>query len=295
MQRQIQLLARAKINLAIDVLEKRQDGFHEVEMIMQSIDLADEITVTCDEANETSINITTKGFEIPTDQRNIMWKAVELLLVKSNSKAKVHINITKNIPTQAGLGGGSADGAAVLLAVKKLLNLSFSQEELMRFGAELGSDIPFMFNGGTALATGRGEKITPILSASPMWVVLIKPDFGISTAKAYQKIGQVRIIHPDVMAMREQIVQRKPLNHITAFAGNVIEQAVRADYPIIDEMKHALTTQGASLAMLSGSGSTVFGLFDQQEKAIRTREQMVRQYDYWCQVVQSSHKGIEIR
>jgi 4-diphosphocytidyl-2-C-methyl-D-erythritol kinase len=178
--------------------------------------------------------------------------------------------------------------------MQSMLKLNLDRAKLMELGAILGSDVPFMFEGGTALAQGRGEIITPISPIKPAWVVLVKPNFGISTAKAYQKIGQAAVTHPDVMGMKKAIEKGASLAEWATLAGNVIQQAVSDDYPMIKTIERALIAQGAMLAMLSGSGSTVFGLFDDYVVAVKASKQVANEINSWCQVVATSHKGIEI-
>lgn len=263
----LSLKAPAKINLALDVLKKREDGYHEVKMVMTTIDLADRLDITLLEEDEIRVE-STSGI-IPDDKRNLAYKAAELLKERFQIKRGCKIEITKNIPVAAGLAGGSSDCAAALKGLNELWELGLTKQELAELGSELGSDVAFCVYGGTALATGRGEKITPIASPVPAWVILAKPPIGISTASTYQQIDVDACGHPNVDLMIEALEEQnyeKMCEHL----GNSLESVVLKNYPIVKKIKEKMQKLGADGVLMSGSGPTVFGLtqFDTRMKRI---------------------------
>jgi 4-diphosphocytidyl-2-C-methyl-D-erythritol kinase len=258
--------APAKINLALDVLYKRDDGFHEVEMIMTTIDLADRIELA--EIPDNYIRVESSGGFIPTDSRNLAYKAAELIKKRFSIRKGVHIYISKNIPVAAGLAGGSSDAAATLKGLNKLWNLGLSIDTLAKIGAEIGSDIPFCVYGGTALATGRGEVIQKISSPPPCWVVLAKPTMGVSTAEVYRGLNLKEVAHPDIQAMLDAI-NRKNYDQICSNLGNVLEAYTLEKYKDVKQIKEQMQNLGADGVLMSGSGPTVFGLTMQESRMRR--------------------------
>ncbi|BBB90308.1 MAG TPA: 4-(cytidine 5'-diphospho)-2-C-methyl-D-erythritol kinase [Methylomusa anaerophila] len=255
----LKVKAYAKINLALDVLHKRSDGYHEVAMIMQAIDLADTVTLSDRaEAISVSVNIPVPG--LPADQSNLAYRAAALIREECQVSRGVHIALEKRIPMAAGLAGGSADAAAVLRGLNSLWGLGLSLAELSHFGARLGSDVPFCLYGGTMLATGRGERLTPLPAMPESFVVLAKPPVAVSTAWAY---GQYRAesipARPDINAMRARLAA-KDLKGIAALVGNVLESVTIPSYPEIAVLKEYMLQYGALTALMSGSGPTVFAL-----------------------------------
>lgn len=263
--------AFAKINLALDVLHKRNDGYHEVAMVMQSISLADELSLTLQESD---ITVSTDVPELETGSGNLAYRAAALLREHCGSKQGAHIYIRKNIPIAAGLAGGSSDAAATLSGLNQLWRLDLTLEELAELGAKLGSDVPFCLYGGTMLATGRGEKLNPLPPMPECWVVLAKPAAQVSTAWVYANYkNQPEIRHPDLTAM-QQALSQKDLSRISREAGNVLETVTIPAYPEIDELKTSMLQCGAMVSLMSGSGPTVFGLADNYEKARSIAELM---------------------
>jgi 4-diphosphocytidyl-2-C-methyl-D-erythritol kinase len=249
--------AYAKINLGLHVLGVRSDEYHEVDMIMQSVSLADEIELT--EAD--NFLLSTDNPILPCDASNLAWKATQIMADLTHRKPNVHIHIKKKIFIAAGLAGGSSDGAAVLRGLNKLWNVGLSRQELEVIGAKLGSDVPFCISGGTTRATGRGEILKHLPDIPIMWLVLAKPhDLDVSTAWVYKNI------------ISEQKGKRSPINGLeTAIieqAGkgiienisNVLESVTIPAYPVIAEIKMAMLSAGALTVLMSGSGPTVFGL-----------------------------------
>ena len=266
----MRLQAMAKINLALDVLGKREDGYHDVRMVMQTIAMYDVLDFTLRE--EPGILITTNLPYIPTDERNLVWKAADLLMRTYDIRSGIGIRLRKYIPVAAGLAGGSSDAAAALVGINNLFHLGLTTQELMEKGALLGADIPFCVLRGTALAEGIGEILTP-LPAMPDCAVLIgKPKVSVSTKTAYENLALTeQTERPDIDGMIEAIRQQD-LAGITSRMKNVFEPGIEAKHPVIGDIRELMKANGARGAMMSGSGPTVFGLFDthaQAQKAAR--------------------------
>ncbi|MDQ9149901.1 4-(cytidine 5'-diphospho)-2-C-methyl-D-erythritol kinase [Bacillus velezensis] len=258
--------APAKINLSLDVTSKRPDGYHEVEMIMTTIDLADRIELT--ELPENVIRVASHNRFVPDDQRNLAYQAAKLLKERFQVKKGVSIMITKVIPVAAGLAGGSSDAAATLRGLNRLWDLKLSVEELAELGAEIGSDVSFCVYGGTALATGRGEKIRHISAPPHCWVVLAKPTIGVSTAEVYRRLNLQQVRHPDVQAMIDAI-EEKSLQKVCGQLGNVLESVTLSLHPEVAMIKNQMKRFGADAVLMSGSGPTVFGLVQYESKVQR--------------------------
>ncbi len=265
----------AKINLTLDVLYKREDGFHQVEMIMQSIDLADVLHL--EERKTGNISIATTIARLPCDQRNLAYRAAALLKETYQVKNGVHIFLEKNIPVAAGLAGGSADAASVLLGLNQLWKLGLSTNELEVLGAKLGSDIPFCIKGGTVLATGRGELLQPLAEIKPCYIVLAKPPIGVSTAWVYRQYrGQDVKAHPDTLGVKSSLEQGD-LTGVAKGLCNVLETVTIPVHPEIKKLKQSMMQYGAMASLMSGSGPTVFGLVEEQAKAEYIAEKLKSQ------------------
>lgn len=267
---QIKIEARAKINLTLDVVGKRPDGYHEVAMVMQSIDLHDVITLT---ANSGGIEVSADHPDVPTGPDNLAYKAAEMIRPDGFSGG-VHIHIQKNIPMAAGLAGGSTDAAAVLTGLNRLWRLNKPLEELLELGSRIGSDIPFCILGGTALATGRGEKLTTLPPAPEMWLVLAKPPIGVSTKEVYGQFDLSLVgRRPDNGAMVRALKAGEP-REITGNLVNVLESVTLRLYPEVSDLKERLLKAGAQAALMSGSGPTVFGLVPDRQAAEQVAERL---------------------
>ncbi|SHI52109.1 4-(cytidine 5'-diphospho)-2-C-methyl-D-erythritol kinase [Lutispora thermophila] len=262
--------APAKINLAIDVLSKRPDGFHDVKMIMQSVALYDVISLK--PVHGGRITVTSNSKNIPTDGKNIVYKTAEYIRHKYNVKSGVEIHIEKNIPISAGLAGGSTDAAAVLKLLDKAWNLKLTKTEMLEAAKKLGSDVPFCITGGTALAEGLGEKLTNLKSMPECYILLAKPDMDISTKEVYEGIDLEEITRrPDIDAIIEAINEGN-LNKIGDNLWNVLEYVTIKKCPLIKDIKEKLMEYGALGSVMSGSGPTVFGLFKDQSQAYMAYE-----------------------
>ncbi|WP_273854101.1 4-(cytidine 5'-diphospho)-2-C-methyl-D-erythritol kinase [Guptibacillus spartinae] len=257
MRKKLSVKAPAKINLALDVLHKRPDGFHEVEMVMTNVDLADRLELTELRRNEIIIE-STSGF-VPDDQRNLAFQAAALLKKKFNIRQGIAIKIDKQIPVAAGLAGGSSDAAATLRGLNELWELGLSYDQLADIGSEIGSDVAFCVYGGTALAKGRGEIIQPIDAPPPCWVILAKPSIGVSTAEVYRRLRTNEMNHPDVRGMM-QAIEDKNYEGICDLLGNVLEDVTLKLHPEVRQIKEKMESLGADGVLMSGSGPTVFGL-----------------------------------
>lgn len=258
--------APAKINLSLDVLYKREDGYHELEMIMTTVDLADRLELSL--LNNNDITVYSHSRFVPDDERNLAYKAAKLLKERCNVNKGVGITIEKNIPVAAGLAGGSSDAAAVLRGLNKLWDLGLSLDELAEIGTEIGSDVAFCVYGGTALAKGRGEIITPIPAPPNCWVVLAKPPIGVSTAEVYEKLQLDKVEHPNINEML-QAIHNRDYKGICNNLGNVLESVTLNHYPEVKAIKDDMKRFGADAVLMSGSGPTVFALVQHDSRMQR--------------------------
>lgn len=258
--------APAKINLSLDVLGKRDDGYHDVEMIMTTIDLADRVELYAIERD--CIEVSLESRYVPSDERNLAYKAAVAFKKRYGLPSGVHINIEKNIPVSAGLGGGSTDAAAVLRGLNRLWSLNIPIEELANLGATIGSDVPFCVYGNTAIATGRGERIEKLASPPSCWVILAKPNIGVSTRTIFQRIKLDGLRHPFT---REIIyaLTNKNFEHLCTNIGNVLEDVTLALHPEVQHIKDTMRHAGANGVLMSGSGPTVYSLVENLSKAKR--------------------------
>ncbi|WP_163969219.1 4-(cytidine 5'-diphospho)-2-C-methyl-D-erythritol kinase [Oceanobacillus halotolerans] len=258
--------ALAKITLSLDVLHKREDGFHEVEMIMTTVDLADRIELY--PLKQKRIEVTADNQYVPNDERNLAYKAADLLKRTYQIDTGVGINIQKHIPVSAGLGGGSSDAAAVLRALNRLWALDLNKEELAALGASIGSDVPFCVYSTTALAKGRGEKLSMLPAPPPCWVILAKPNIGVSTRTIFPQLNLANIVHPNTRDVVKAI-KKKDFPSLSRQVGNVLETVTLNQYPEAKRIKEKMIQYGASGVSMSGSGPTIFGLVEHRSKAHR--------------------------
>ncbi len=259
--------AFAKLNLTLDVLAKRDDGYHDLQSIMQAVSLRDDIEIDIDTGKPWCIKCDKEG--IPCDERNLAWKAARIFFDELGGEPDgIEIRITKRIPSEAGLAGGSADAAAVLRALNRYRDYPLSLPALAELGARVGSDVPFCVLCGTALAEGRGERLTSLKDVPEMFFVVCKPDLSFSTPKLFEKLDNTVITkRPNNVAMRAAL-QRGDLADIGANLCNVFEQAVVPEYPELNYIKSLMVTYGAYGTQMTGSGSAVFGLFGSFEYAV---------------------------
>jgi len=263
--RQLHLKAFAKVNLGLDVVRKREDGYHEVSMIMQTVNLFDRIELI--RQKETGIRIQTNLFYLPVNENNLVYQAAKLLMDEFKIKKGLYINLHKYIPVAAGMAGGSSDAAAVLYGMNKMFSLGLSLDELMERGVSLGADVPYCLMRGTVLAEGMGEKLTVLPPVPFCYVLIAKPNISVSTKFVYEnlKVGELAF-HPDIPGIVEAITGQD-LDGIASRLENVLESVTIPAYPVIESIKHHMKTQGAMNAVMSGSGPTVFGLYKDQQVA----------------------------
>lgn len=264
----ISVKAPAKINLTLDVLGKREDGYHEVEMVMTTIDLADRIDIY--PRNDEKITIDSSACFVPLGEKNHVYQIAQILRTKLGIRKGVHFYIHKNIPVAAGLAGGSSDAAAAIRGLNRLWSLGLSIEEMAAIGAEVGSDVSFCVHGGTALAQGRGEMITPLPSPPPAWVILAKPPIGVSTADIYGKVtmGEIQK-HPARSAAMVKAITERDYQAVYQTMGNHLETVTLSLYPEVKRLKEQMLRFGADASLMSGSGPTVFSLVDKESRVSR--------------------------
>lgn len=265
MKNTISLKALAKINLGLDVLGRRENGYHDVRMVMQTIYLYDNVTI--EKKEEPGICVETNLFYLPVDENNIAYKAAKMLKDEFYIEEGVHIVLDKHIPVAAGMAGGSSNAAAVLVGMNKLFGLGLSQKDLMERGVSLGADVPYCVMRGTVLAEGIGEILTPLPPLPKCYVLIAKPGISVSTKMVYEKLDAKEIEeHPDIDGLLEGL-ETQDLNKIASSMGNVLEKVTIEAYPVIKKIKNAMKEAGALNAMMSGSGPTVFGLFEDKKVA----------------------------
>lgn len=260
----MRLRALAKINLGLDILRKREDGYHEVRMIMQTIQMYDVLKMK--KVKKPGISLSVNYPYIPSDERNLVYKAAKLLMDEFQVKEGVDICLEKFIPVAAGMAGGSSDAAAAVVGINRLFKLGLSERELMDRAVNIGADVPYCIMRGTALAEGIGEKLTRIAQIPDCFVLIGKPGISVSTKMAYESLQLDKISsHPDIDGMIRDI-ENGDLLTMTEKMGNVFEPGIIEKYPVIGEIKDLMEDNGALKAMMSGSGPTVFGIFDDREK-----------------------------
>ena len=271
----MKIKAYGKVNISLDVVGKREDGYHLLSMIMQNIDLYDEIEV---EKQECGLILECNKSYVPVDNRNLAYKAAEIFKERYDIVDGVKINIEKNIPVSAGLAGGSTDAAAVLKVMNKLFNVNATEEELMELGLKLGADIPYCIHGGTALCEGIGEIITPIKPFRDKIVVLVKPAFGVSTKEVYKNFNLEKVKQHPKTAEIINAIENDDLNFVASNMKNLLENVTLRKHKILIKIKEEMNACGAINSMMSGSGPTVFAFFDDMLKAQRCFEKMKKKY-----------------
>lgn len=261
----ITVKAYAKINLGLDVLRKREDGYHDVSMIMQSLELHD--TITINKSLSEGISIQTNLSYLPNNQNNLVYKAAALFMDTISVKEGLSIKLTKNIPVAAGLAGGSSDAAATLKGLNELYGTGMTAEELSRLGVKIGADVPYCIMLGTALSEGIGEVLTPLAPIPECLILLVKPNISVSTKYVYENLRLVEgIKHPDIAHMKSALVDGD-LATLSKHMDNILQTVTVRNYPIISEIKEKMMSLGALTSLMSGSGPTVFGIYQDQRLA----------------------------
>lgn len=258
--------AYGKINLSLDVIGRRENGYHDVSMVMQTVDLYDVISLN-KLKGDGEIRLTANVNTLPLDETNIVYKAVKLVKEEYGLNTGVSVHIEKHLPIAAGMGGGSSDGAAALRGMNRLFELGLSNEKLEELGVRLGADVPFLIKGGIALAEGIGEKLTKLPDFPDCVLVIAKPDLGVSTKEVYEAFDSLKEVnHPDVGKLVKSLGSAG-LKEIVKLLGNVLEDVTAKKYEIIDIVKNLMLKNGAVFSMMTGSGPTVFGIFENEEQA----------------------------
>jgi 4-diphosphocytidyl-2-C-methyl-D-erythritol kinase len=269
----ISLISCAKVNLGLRVLRKRPDGFHDIQTVLQTIDLHDRVRISSSRSEK--IRVRCEHPEVPSGSENLAYQAARLLREELQVKKSCSIEIIKNIPPGAGLGGGSSNAAATLVGLRRLWKLNLPEAKLLELGEKLGSDVPFFLYGGTVLAEGRGERLTPLHLVPDFWMTLVKPNLSIATGWAY---GQVKIplTSNPLYVKLNSLKEISTIEQLLSYLDNDLERAVEAAYPSIDEIKRELLSKGAMGAAMSGSGSAVLGVVKTKKAAVQLAERVKR-------------------
>ncbi len=281
----IELNAYAKVNLGLDVLRRREDGYHELRMIMQTVDLYD--TLTLEKTTEMGIVLTCNIEGLPCDERNLVYKSAKLMFEEYKLPGGIRIHLEKRIPMAAGMAGGSTDAAAVFNGINELYNLGLAKKRLCELGVRIGADVPYCIVGGTALSEGIGEVLTMLPNVPDCVVLIAKPDFDVSTKYVFENLHANSLTyHPDIDAMADAI-RDGDLQGVVKVMDNVLETVTEAKYTEITNIKNVMKEHGAMRAMMSGSGPTVFGLYENKEDAEKAAD-AIRNGDLAKQVFVSS-------
>jgi len=276
----ITLKAPAKVNYLLDVIRRRPDGYHDLRMVMQRVNLCDELTITLTDSPGISVRCGKVG--VPDGPGNIAWKAAKALFELASSSQGAEISLIKNIPVAAGLGGGSSDAASVLMGINELLQLELSDQRLMEIGVKLGADVPFFIFKKTALAEGIGEALTAMPEMPAAWVLLVNPGVHVSTAWVYKNM---------LLTNRGELAKLPSLYgsvmDICSIFSNDLESVTIPAFPVIADIKDGMLRHGALGAMMSGSGPTVFGLFQDQETAEQARAALTGDTGWFAAVVET--------
>lgn len=270
----LKLKAYGKINLALDVLRRREDGYHDVRMIMQTVGIYDQVDLR--RKREPGITVETNLYYLPNNENNLVYQAAKLLFDEFQLKEGLHINLKKVIPVAAGMAGGSSDAAAVLVGVNKMFSLGLSKEQLMERGVKIGADVPYCIMRGTALSEGIGEKLTKLPPMPQCQILIAKPGISVSTKFVYENLHANDLKpeqHPDIDGMIEAI-EKQDVYMVGEKMGNVLELVTADKYPVIENIKAVMREHGAVNAMMSGSGPTVFGIFTSPRAAQNAYEEL---------------------
>lgn len=269
--KELTLKAYAKINLGLDVVRRLPNGYHEVRMLMQTVGIYDVLSFR---RQDSGFTIRTDSGELPTDENNLIVKAARLFADTYGIRGGADIFLQKNIPIAAGMAGGSTDAAAAFLGMNRLFDIGVSQEELRSLAVGIGADVPYCIMGGTVLAEGIGEKLTPLPEAPDCYLLVAKPDIHVSTKFVYENLHvDTLTVHPDIDGMIRAVKERK-LADVAALLGNVLETVTGKAHPVVGQIKEHMRRNGALNALMSGSGPTVFGIYDEEERAFNACESL---------------------
>lgn len=268
----LELQAYGKINLGLDVLWKREDGYHEVKMIMQTVKLHD--TLFFESVEEDVIILSTNADGLPVNEDNLIYRACQMLKTEYKITDGIRIFLDKQLPVAAGMAGGSADAAAALIGMNRIFDIGLSKDKLMEYGVKLGADVPYCIMQGTALSEGIGEKLTAVSPMPECVLLLAKPPIDVSTKMVYENLHANELSrHPDIDGIIEAL-SHQDLQGITNRMENVLETVTVTRYPVISEIKNCMTDMGAMQSLMSGSGPTVFGIFTEKETAEKAAEEI---------------------
>ena len=276
----VRLKAPAKVNYRLDVLRRRADGYHDLRMIMQRIDICDDIIMKLKDTPGIEVSCGKQG--VPDGPDNIAWQAANALLQRSALNFGIEISIMKNIPVAAGLGGGSSDAAAVLMGVNELLDLRLNDDQLMEIGGKLGADVPFFIFKSCALAEGAGDRLTRVAAIPDVWLVLVNPNIHVSTAWVYKNLQLTTNRDANIIPLLYNSIE-----DICSVLGNDLESVTIRSFPIIGEIKQRLLAAGARGSLMSGSGPTVFGLFEDETRARQAAHELLCGNDWFVQAVRT--------
>lgn len=266
--------AYAKVNLGLDVLRRREDGYHEVKMVMQTVNLFDRIEIE-EISDQAGIVISANADFVPVNEDNLIYKAAKLLMDEFNISKGVKITLEKNIPVAAGMAGGSTDAAATLVGINELFGIGLSTEDLKKRGVKIGADVPYCVMGGTALSEGIGEVLTPLSGMPQCHILIAKPPINVSTKFVYENLHANELTwHPDIDGMVNAI-KNSDIYGIASKMENVLETVTAKEYPVIEELKASMKENGALNSIMSGSGPTVFGIFDDESKVKKAYESVL--------------------
>jgi len=274
----IELYSHAKINLRLDILRKRADGYHDIRTLLQKVSLRDELRIAI---AKRGIKVMCDNHQVPINEDNLAYTAAQTILNRYKVKDGVNISIKKNIPIAAGLGGGSSNAASTLIGINQLFGLGISKQELIKIGSDIGADVPFFIFCDTALATGIGDRLEKIDIIPKLWLLLITPDIQISTAWAYRSLRMGLTSKPINTNIPNCITH---LTEITTILSNDLEKVVIPRYPVIQRIKEELINKGAKGSLMSGSGSTVFGIFSSEDEAKEAHAQLMTYSDWHVQL-----------
>ena len=293
----VRVHAPGKINLILRVLDRRSDGYHEVWSLMQTVGLYDELRIAIRPGSSPTIDLQCDDATLAVDQTNLVSRAAALVLERAHRQVSVSIDLQKRIPMGAGLGGGSSDAAATILGLNHLLGLGWSRPVMSEIGQALGSDVPFFFAAPTAVATGRGEQVRPVAIAESRWVLLVNPGFAVDTQWAYQQLASSRRMVAPVHESTQRLGRQPVLKweDIMDAAANDFEPPVCGAHPILRDIKMRLSEAGADVALLSGSGATVFGVFRDNARASQAHEAFSRERSYKVYLVETCGQPLDCR
>jgi 4-diphosphocytidyl-2-C-methyl-D-erythritol kinase len=275
---EITVFAPAKINVVLRILDRRPDGFHNLWSIMQTVALEDEVSIKI-RADRQAIQLRCDAAQLAADQSNLVYRAAAEVLARAHLSIGLDVELRKRIPMGAGLGGGSSDAAATIIGLNRLLRLEWSPTQMADAGQSLGSDVPFFFFAPSAIVAGRGETVRPVVVEGRRWVVLVNPGFGVNTKWAYQQLAATRTAVRPLLPVQQELDRQSKLSwtQMVAAAENDFESPVFAAYGKLREIKQSLQAYGAEIALLSGSGATVFGVFENEARARQAQAQFTKE------------------